>query len=227
MNPVNIILRCSQAWQTKSAIMLVAISFHGSDKRIKLHNLPNHLPLYLLVASVDPSPLASPSSCGSPVAHRRWAPLEARLQRVSPPGQSSIQCFMGGLAFGKGSKYPIKTSWFMVIYIMLYRSSIMMFFRADFKAWWFQSIDWCGWPPAMICSWLSWCFWFPPSCRMFHRLGKGWKPKALRFIFLWLMCNQDWTTALGSSCFPFASVLSLPTCYDIPTRIKPTQLTSW
>ena len=93
----------------KSAIIRVAISFYRSDKRIKLHNLPNHLPLYLLVASVDPSPLASPSSCGSPVARRRWAPLEARLQQVSPPGQLSIQCYMGGLALGKGSKYLIKT----------------------------------------------------------------------------------------------------------------------
>ena len=97
-----------------------------------------------------------------------------------------------------------------------------MFFHADFKAWWFQSIDsdWCGWPPVMISSWLSWCLWFSHSFRVLHRLEKGWEPKALRFIFLWLMCNQDWTTALGSSCFPFVSVLSLPTCYDIPTRIQ-------
>ena len=108
----------------------------------------------------------------------------------------------------------------MVIYIILYRSSIMMFFHADFKAWWFQSIDsdWCGWPPVMISSWLSWCLWFSHSFRVLHRLEKGWEPKALRFIFLWLMCNQDWTTAPGSSCFPFVSVLSLPTCYDIPTN---------
>jgi hypothetical protein len=108
MNPVNIITQVFSG-MTKTAIIRVAINFYENDKRIKLHNLPNHLPLYLLVASVDPSPLASPSSCGSPVARRRWAPLEARLQRVSPPGQSSFQCFMGGLALGKGSKYLIKT----------------------------------------------------------------------------------------------------------------------